>query len=152
MHKKGVPMLRASILLLSLSSLIGCATTPSKSSASPLAVVEQYHSALNRRDLLVLTAYVTPDVAWYSVVNGERIQEVSGRAALLETLRSYFAQNLKTHWAIESSTVVNQVVSVRERSQWQESDSSDERVSLAVYEVHDGRIARITYFLDAPKP
>jgi hypothetical protein len=37
---------------------------------------------------------------------------------------------------------------VRERSQWRADDGNGERVSLAVYEIVDGRIARITYFLD----
>jgi limonene-1,2-epoxide hydrolase len=138
--------MRASLLLLCLLS--ACATTPFKAAApTPLAVVEQYQSALNRRDLLVLTAYVTPDVTWYSVVNGERIQEVSGREELLQTLRNYFAQNQQTHWGIEHSTAVKQLVSVRERSQWSTADSSGERVSLVVYEVRDGRIASITNFL-----
>ena len=134
-----------------IALLSSCASTPSKQAApaSPLTIVEQYLSALNRRDLLMLTAYVTPDVTWYSIVKGERITEVSGRQALAQTLTNYFASTQKTEWAIEQAIVVAQTVSVRERSQWRADDGNGERSSLAVYEIVDGRIARITYFLDA---
>ena len=137
----------AAVVIALLSS---CAAAPSAKPAthSPLTIVEQYLSALNRRDLLMLTAYVSPDLMWYSVVKGERITEVSGRAALAQTLSSYFARTQQTQWTIEQALVVAQTVSVRERSQWRADDGSGDRMSLAVYEIVDGRIARITYFLD----
>jgi hypothetical protein len=135
-------------VILGLCMLSACATTQRKTAAqSPLVVVEQYLSALNRRDMLALTAYVAPDVAWFSLVNGERLQEVDGRDALIQTLRTYFAQNQKTTWQIEQSIVVDQKVVLRERSQWRADEGSGERVSLVVYELSDGRIARISYFL-----
>jgi limonene-1,2-epoxide hydrolase len=149
MGKKPIALGLVSVLLLCFAS--GCATTQSKAASnSPLAIVEQYLAALNRRDLLVLTAYVAPNVTWYSLVNDERITEVSGRETLAKTLTSYFAHNSQTHWAIEQAVVTGQTVAVRERSQWRAADSNGERVSLAVYEILDGRIARISYFLDAP--
>jgi limonene-1,2-epoxide hydrolase len=133
-----------------IALLSSCASTPSKQAAptSPLTIVEHYLSALTRRDLLMLTAYVVPDVTWYSVVKGERITEVTGRAALTTSLTNYFASTQQTEWAIEQAVVVGQTVAVRERSQWRADDGNGERVSLAVYEIVDGRIARITYFLD----
>jgi hypothetical protein len=138
------------VVVVLITLLSSCAATPSKNAAphSPLPIVEQYLAALNRRDLLALTAYVTPDVAWYSVVHGERITELTGREALAKTLASYFAGTQKTQWTIEQATVVAQTVAVRERSQWSADDGSGDRVSLAVYEIVDGRIARISYFLD----
>jgi len=149
MGRKLIALGLVSCLLACFAS--GCATTKSKAAPnSPFTVVEQYISALNRRDLLVLTAYVAPDLTWYSHVNNERITEVAGREALTKTLASYFANNAQTHWTIEQAVVTGQAVAVRERSQWRADDSSGERVSLAVYEIADGRIARISYFLGAP--
>jgi ketosteroid isomerase-like protein len=142
---------RISVMLVTLV-FAGCATTTRQAkpaTQSSLAIVEQYVAALNRRDLLALTAYVAPDVEWYSVVDDERILEVTGREALTQTLQRYFAQNQQTHWSIEHATVVDRRVAVRERSQWHSSDGQNgERVSLSVYELRDGRIARISYFLD----
>jgi ketosteroid isomerase-like protein len=113
-------------------------------------VVEQYLAALNRRDLLMLTAYVTPDVEWYSLLNGQYLQEVAGREALATALKTYYAQNQQTLWTIEQSMLVQQKVVVRERSAWRSAAGPGERISLVVYELRDGRIARISHFLDSP--
>lgn len=137
------------LVLISISIASGCTTLRTKNEASPLVVVEKYLAALNSRDLMMLTAYVEPGVIWYSVVNGERIQEVAGREALAASLRNYFAQNERTDWHIEQVITVDQSVAIRERSAWRSSSDNDARTSLAVYEIHDGRIARITHYLRA---
>ena len=151
MGKRPDSVFRCLVVLVGWSVLSGCAATRSKSSeSSPLVVVEQYLAALNRRDLLMLTAYVTPDVEWYSMVKGERLKELAGRDALRQALTSYFSQNEDTRWSIEQSMVVEQNIAVRERSEWRAAEGSGERVTLVAYELRDGRIARITYFVDAP--
>jgi ketosteroid isomerase-like protein len=99
---------------------------------------------------MVLTAYVTPNIEWFSVLNGEYLQEVAGREELVKTLQTYYTQNQQTHWTVEQSMIVEQRVVVRERSAWRTAAGPGERVSLVVYELRDGRIARINYFLDAP--
>ena len=76
--------------------------------------------------------------------------ELAGRDALRQALSSYFAQNQDTRWSIEQSMVVEQTIAVRERSAWRAAEGSGERVTLVTYELRDGRIARITYFLEAP--
>ena len=141
------PLRALGFVLLALLLATGCSTLKVKEDSSPVTVVENYLSALNRRDLMVLTAYVEPNVTWYSVVKGERIQEVVGREALKETLRSYFAQNEKTEWRIEQVTTTDQTVAVRERSVWQSKSDHGARISLAVYEISGGRITRITHYL-----
>ena len=146
--------LRVLALLASALTLVGCATTGRQlksETPSSLSVVEQYLAALNRRDLQMLTAYVTPDVEWYSVVDGKRIQEVSGRAELAQMLARYFEQHQRTHWAIEQSNITGteNILGVTERSEWSNSEGRGSRTSLSVYELHDGRIRRMTYFLPA---
>lgn len=137
------------VLLLVAVSLVGCAATPRHAEAlSQRVVVERYLDALNRRDLLVLTAYVTPDVEWYSVVDGKRITEVSGRDALTQMLQTFFARTAHASWHIESALEQERYLAVRELSQWQDADGTGERTSLCVYEFDDGRIRRITYFLN----
>jgi limonene-1,2-epoxide hydrolase len=128
--------------------LSACATTPHTSQTqSQLEVVERYLGALNRRDLLMLTAYVAPDFEWLSMVNGERVLEVSGREALATALKQYFADNRSTRWSIQSANVIGDHLVVDERSEWREGDMTQARHSLGIYELHDGRIRRVTYFL-----
>ncbi len=153
---KSLPRLFPGVLVLTLASLLmgGCATVQHRESRrSPLlAAVEGYVAALNRRDLLALTLYTTPDVEWYSVVGGELILEVSGRDALAKSLTQYFARNANARWTIKSAQVVANRVAVNEQSEWSEADRrqahAGQSVYLGVYELSDGRIRRMTYFLD----
>jgi hypothetical protein len=91
--------------------------------------------------------YVTPDVEWYSAMGSERVLEVSGREALIEALRVYFARDLKAAWSFDSAVAHGNFIAVRERSQWRNVDESGQRETLCVYELQDGRIRRITQFL-----
>jgi ketosteroid isomerase-like protein len=130
--------------------LTGCAAQPLKQSrieVSGLAVVENYFAALNRRDLLPLTAYVTPDFEWVSMIDGERVVEVASREELADMLRVYFERNQNPKWRIESVNAAGNVLAVAERAEWIESGATQSRKSLGVYELHDGRIRRVTYFL-----
>lgn len=129
--------------------LTGCASPQHRADGdrSAESVVRNYHAALNRGDLLPLTLYVTPDVEWYTVIDGERILEVSGREALTEALRTYFARDLNASWSVDSVVAQGAFVAVRERSHWRDAGERGERVSLCVYEIQDGRIRRITQFL-----
>jgi limonene-1,2-epoxide hydrolase len=137
-------------ILLIGTALAGCATAPAKQSGAELsqrAVIENYMAALNRRDLLPLTAYVTPDFEWLSMVNGERVVEVTSREALADMLRVYFERNQNPKWRIESVSASGNMLAVTERVEWIENGSSQSRNSLGVYELQDGRIRRVTYFL-----
>src|SRR5689334_8798739 len=126
----------------------GCANTRTLGPSTPLKVIEDYLASLNRRDLLALTAYTTVDVEWYSIVDGERIQEVAGRDALANSLKQFFERYAATSWKIESSASLGNRVAVKERSEWTEAGRSQSRTTLGIYELSDGRIRRITYFLD----
>ena len=139
------------VLCLALAMLCAaCATSPHKSAsadASTRAVIGGYFDALNRRDLLVLTAYVTPDFQWLSIVDGERIVEVESREALVETLRKHFEQYEIFRWNVVDARVLDDQVAVTERSEWREGGAPQQRETLGVFELRDGRIRRVTYFL-----
>ena len=140
-----------SVLALGLL-LSSCAVTARTSRApelSSLAVVQDYLAALNRRDLLALTAYVAPDVEWYTTIHGERTTEVSSREALAGLLKRYFSEHSYTQWTIEQSTATGSYLAVVERSEWRDDNAAGSRTSVCVYELADSRIRRITYFLAA---
>lgn len=140
-------MRRAVLFAVAVFLFSGCATTRSVAPSTPLKVVESYFASLNRRDLLALTAYTTVDVEWFSQIDGERIQEVAGRDALAKSLTQFFDKYTATHWRIEGAETVDNRVVVRERSEWSENGKTQSRTALGVYELSDGRIRRITYYL-----
>jgi len=130
----------------------GCVALHSRSDATspPQTVVANYLGALNRRDLLTLTAYVTPDFQWLSMVNGERIVEVDSREALVQMLRLYFERYRDTQWTIEQAQASVNLLAITERFTWREAVGMQLRSTLGVYELQDGRIRRVTYFLNGP--
>jgi hypothetical protein len=128
----------------------GCATVSPRSGAvsgEPHAVVEAYYDAVNRRDLLVLPAYVAPDVTWYSVIDGEWLLEVDSREALVEAFETYFARFPQTGAKIEAWLRVGDSIAVRERTSWSDGSQSGGGERLGVFETVEGRIVRVTYFL-----
>jgi ketosteroid isomerase-like protein len=144
---------RVRIVALSCILLIaqGCAVAPQKtSSAAPAhqhTLVERYLDAISQRDLLALTLYVTPDVEWYTVNQGERSLESSGREQLTVLLKQYFERYRVTRWRAERFVETGQQVAVIERSEWG-NDSLESRTALGVFELDGDRIKRITYYLN----
>jgi ketosteroid isomerase-like protein len=134
---------------IALAALLSACASPrtKPEGAASRAVIENYLAALNRRDLLALTAYVTPDFEWVSMVDGERIVEVESREALAQTLRQHFARHEFYRWGAERMEVVGGAVAVTEYSEWRENEKPQSRTALGVFELTDGRIRRVTYFL-----
>ncbi|MBC7983257.1 MAG: nuclear transport factor 2 family protein [Candidatus Obscuribacterales bacterium] len=141
----------APLIVLVLFVFSGCATLKNTDQDQPQTVaqnlIENYFAATNKRDLLMLTAYVTPDFEWISMVDGERVVEVNSREALAETLRQYFTQYAHSTVALEHLQVAGNFVAVNERSEWRDAKGEGYRTSLGIYELSDGRIRRVTYFL-----
>jgi len=136
------------LLIAPIVALAGCATHPERGGTNTaVAVVENYLAAINRRDLLALTAYVTADVEWYSVVDGERVLEVTGREALSASLSAFTERHVEARWRIEWAQAIDDYVAIAERSEWREDGRAQSRLTLGVYEMSDGRIRRMTYFL-----
>lgn len=142
------PLLSMALLLIASLSA-GCATTATESrhTPTPATVVKSYFAAMNRRDLGVLAAWVSPDVEWFSVAAGERILEVADRDELAQAWRSYFARFATTRVTIESLAAAGDTVAVIERAEWRQGQDSGSRRSVGVFELEGGRIRRITYFL-----
>lgn len=147
---------RALAPLLVAALMVGCATTRPPAALEPgadgRAIVEAYYAAINRRDLLALPAYVSPDVEWYSFLGGERILEVASREGLKEAFEIYFARFTDTRATIEAAWVVGDLVAVREQTEWSDGTLRGSGERLGVFELADGRIVRITYFLPATSP
>lgn len=135
-----------------MCGLAACVAAPARigSSTEPTdarAIVEAYYAAINRRDLLVLPAYVTADVAWYSVVDGERLLEVDSREALTEAFETYFARFASTSVNVDSWLSVGDKIAVHEHTYWSDGTTSGGGERLGVFELAGGRIVRVTYFL-----
>jgi ketosteroid isomerase-like protein len=142
-------VLRLIIVSLTASFVLqGCAVNPVSAVDAEKKVVESYLSALSQRDMRLLTLYVTPDVEWYSVSDGERTLESSGREQLIELLNTYFSRYPVTRWQAQQMIQSGQTVAINEQSQWGDTVLQT-RTALGVFELDKGRIRRLTYYLDA---
>jgi ketosteroid isomerase-like protein len=123
--------------------LTACQLAPARA-LTGVDTVRSYFSAVARRDWSALTAYTTPDIEWYSVADGQHALESSGREALVQLLQQFFAREPGTQWSIDSELSTGDYIAVSERARGEQGG----RRSLGIYQLQDGRIRRITYFLN----
>lgn len=127
-------------------ALLAFVLASSACAQSPDEVVERYMAAYNDHDVDAMLELVDPDIQWLNI-DGDRISvETEGAEALAEAMRGYFEAVPSTRSSIESMMVSGNRVSVRERAHWTSSGQSRSRAALSVYEIADGRIARVWYF------
>ena len=113
---------------------------------TPVDLVESYIAAYNDHDVDAMLELATPDIRWLRI-DGARVQvEADGAAALAEALRGYFEAVPSSRSRIDSIQGAGQHVSLHECARWQQDERWREQCALSVYEIADGRIARVWYF------
>jgi len=116
-------------------------------SGSPLAAVEALMRAFNAHDVDAMLACVTDDVEWFHVQGASLAVETSGKEALRTGMTSYFEGIPSARSALEKSMISGRFVTVRERASWQDKNGEERsQASVAVYEIRDGRVARVWYY------
>lgn len=117
----------------------------------PLAVVYGQVDAFNRHNAEDLLSWVTPDVAWMSVMGDSTVVEVRGREMLLSYMQTYFEAQPTVRSEVEDAVVTGDFVAVRERASWTTAGGeARSQAALAVYEVRDGLIQRVWYYAVSP--
>lgn len=112
-----------------------------------LQVVHEQMDAFNRYDVAGMAARVAPDFVWFSVDRDEITEEVRGREALADGMRSYFASLPSVRSEIEEWMVAGNLVTIRERASWTDASGIERsQAALGIYEVRDGLIQRVWYF------
>jgi hypothetical protein len=109
-------------------------------------VVLEMMKAFTTQDPEAMSATLTDDIGWYSIIGDTLTIQAEGKDALLTGLRSYFESIPSAHSEVEEIFVSGKYVVVRERGYWHEDGLQRTQSSLAVYEIRDGLIARVWYF------
>lgn len=129
-------------ILLTLSLTAGGACQPE-------SVLQRYLERFNAHDADGVAALVAEDLGWFSVAGARTRQELSGREALAEWLAGYFAATPAVRAEFETLVTDGCLAQVRERVSWRRDEKEVSRTALATYQVRDGLIRWVWYFLDA---
>jgi hypothetical protein len=108
--------------------------------------VEAFVAAFNARDVDAMLALATDDIAWLSIDGTAVSVETSGKAALAESLRKYFAScpTCRSEVVIGAQTTAR--VAAVETATWTAASGPRSQRSLSIYEFVEGRIRRVFYY------
>lgn len=120
--------------------LVGC-QSPDLSPEEVL--VRDFTEAFSQHDVDAMAGYLAEDAAWMSVVGDTLMTEAAGRESIKEGMTGYFEQVSDVRSTIESSQSLPPFVTAIERVSW--NGGENVQSAIAVYEIHDGLIARVWY-------
>ena len=112
----------------------------------PLAIVRDLQRAFNAHDVEAMAANTHTNATWISIVKDSAVVETDGETALRESMTGYFKTIPSARSQIEDAMVSGSYVAIRERAFWQGKDSEQSQFALGVYQIRDGKIARVWYF------
>lgn len=132
----------------------GLALAQMPETASPEQQVRAFVAAFNARDLDALLAGADEGIEWLSIDGAKISVETQGREALRQSLSNYFQSCASCRSTLEWTRTAGSRVSAFERAEWTGSDGTPKsQSSLSVYELRQGKIARVYYFpLEKPSP
>ena len=109
-------------------------------------LVERFVSAFNQHDVGAMLEFSAPDIRWMSV-SGDRIStETSTHAELRDAMAGYFENTPDARAEIRSISESGQFVHTLEQAFWISGSTERSQCSMAVYELHDGKLQNVWYF------
>lgn len=144
-------MCRTHFVLLSFTVLLAFwrsqLSAQSATDSSSRAVIEAHVAAFNAHDVDRMMRLVTDDVAWCSIAGDSMSTDVRGSGDLRAWLIGYFRSYPTVHSTLEDIMPLGSFVAIRERARWQSKSGVEKnQASIGVYEVRDGKIARVWYY------
>lgn len=141
-----------------LALLAGCGALhaqelapPSDEAPAGIVTVRAFVAAFNARDLDGMLALADDAVEWASVDGTKVALETAGKEALRASMTSYFASCPSCRSTLEWVKAAGSRVAALERASWTNAKGeAKSQASLSVYELRDGRIARVYYFPAEP--
>lgn len=146
------PILRAGAgLLLTLAQAAAAADDAPAAPAAGhratgLETVHKLFAAFNRQDAQAVGQLLAPEAQWLSVSAKGIDVAADGRAAVIASLRDYFASGINPVSTIETAFVNGPYVVLRERAAYDGKQGRLAQTAVAVYEVRDGRVLRVWYY------
>jgi len=139
---------------LRLLALVPAWCVVARAADSPeMAVVRAQVAAFNHHEADAVAALLAPAVKWFALDRDQLSVEGDGRDAIRTWLAGYFKSFPDVRSEMADVTQAGAFVSYRERTNWTAKDGQPRaQQALAVYEVHDGLIARVWYFPAVREP
>ncbi|GAB3035598.1 nuclear transport factor 2 family protein [Bowmanella dokdonensis] len=111
-------------------------------------IVRDFLAAFNEHNSAAMAELVTADVQWLSIDGEALLVEAKGKAALVESMDSYFSSCASCRSRITELTVLKDRISAVEVASWQSREGLQQQRALCVYEFSGGLIRRVYYFPD----
>ena len=131
-------------LLLALA-LVLC-IQPAHAQDPPEEVISRVTAAFNAHDVEGLAALMTEDIRWMSVLGDTLGVEAAGIEAFRASMTAYFANVPGARSEVEAVIANGKYLSFRERAFWQGPDGERSMASIGVYELREGKVARVWYY------
>lgn len=118
-------------------------------SNSVLEIFEDQVEAFNERDIERLSKNVSEDFKWYYLGSDTLMIEVDGRRKFRSAMEGYFAAFSWVESNILNYAVIGNRISFEEEVSYRtQSGEIAKSSSMGIYEVKDGVITRVWYFID----
>ena len=133
----------AIILCAGFLTLVGVVQAPPPDHAR---TVEAFVAAFNARDIDAMLALATDDIEWLSVDGTAVSVETSGKTALADSMRKYFASCPTCRSEVVIGTQTATRIAAVETATWTAASGARSQRRLSIYEFAEGRIRRVFYY------
>ena len=113
---------------------------------SHLASVEGLVAAFNEHDSDAMAKFLTDDVVWLSIANGNVAVEANGKSELITSMNAYFESCPTCRSEISEAISTPARTSAREIASWEGKAGPRSQRSLSIYEFSGELIHRVYYF------
>ncbi len=133
-----------------LLSLTACQLSPVKSylvEPTVANIAEQFVDAYNAHDQQAMLKLVHPEIKYMYIDANQIYTETNSKAALVDFLMTYFANNSKAQSKLLSSHLQGPFIHQVEQALWLDASGQQKsQCSLSVYEIKQKLIINIWYF------
>jgi hypothetical protein len=138
--------MKASKTITTLLALVVMPLVYANESASHMASVEGLIAAFNAHDSDAMAEFLTDDVVWLSVANGNVAVEANGKSDLIASMDAYFESCPTCRSEISESISTPARTSAIEIASWEGKSGPQSQRSLSIYEFSGDLIHRVYYF------
>ncbi len=115
--------------------------------SAQVAKVTSYVDAYNAKDADAMRALMHPDIQWIAIEGAKSEVVADGRDSLVAQMADYFDSPMVPRSTVGDIIENGRFLVMRETAHWTDSDGKDrEQSSLAIYEMEDGLIRRVSYY------
>lgn len=112
-----------------------------------LNLLNQQVEAFNKQDTERLVENISDDFKWFYISADTMLLEVEGKEQFREVMESYFETVKGVHSTIDRYVIDGNRISFKETVKWQSRNCERSQSAMGIYEMKDGKIYRVWYFM-----